>query len=63
VAKLVSTHNKPSSLPGDIHVSNKQDGHAGVVLSALQAEVLFEVVQPGIDQSIAIEVVKEIHEP
>lgn len=44
-------------------VAHEEDGHAGVVLRALEVEVLYQGVQLAIDHSVAVEEVEKIHEP
>lgn len=50
---------------GDLtaEVADEEDGDAGVVLSALEAQVVFEAVQSSVNHGIAVEEVEKVHEP
>lgn len=44
-------------------IADEEDRDAGIVLSALEAQVVFEAVQSSVNHCIAIEEVEKVHEP
>lgn len=47
----------------DLHVSDKQNRHTGIVLRSLQAEVCLKVIESRVDDGIAVKIVESVHEP
>jgi hypothetical protein len=56
-------HNLVRRRSVNLHVSDEQNGHAGIVLRSLQAEVCLKVVESRVDDSIAVKIVESVHEP